>query len=144
MRRAGGRGTGSGNGGSALVIALVLLVILTALGIYAVSISISELEMANAVRQGNVARDAAEAGAYTGIDGLPVLTPATNASLPNGATYDYTPTTLGTEPMPGYDSNWARATFNVRATGRPQLPFIGPKSIDAGVGYGPIPSGTGY
>jgi type IV pilus assembly protein PilX len=138
------RASRKGSEGSALVIALIFLVILTALGIYAVSVSVSEFQMATALRQGEVMRNAAEAGAYTGIDALPVMNVVTNATLSNGASYDITPTSAGSEPMPGFDSNWARAVFNVRATGRPQAPFGGQRAIDAGVSYGPIPAGTGY
>lgn len=133
-----------GNEGSALVLALIMLVILTAIGIYAVSITVSEFEMATALRQREVMRGAAEAGAYTGIDALPAMTVVTNATLSNGASYAIQPTTLGQEPMPGFDSNWARAVFNVRATGRPQNPYVGQVLIDAGVAYGPVPAGTGY
>jgi hypothetical protein len=133
-----------GNEGSALVLALIMLVILTAIGIYAVSITVSEFEMATALRQREVMRGAAEAGAYTGIDALPVMIVADNVTLSNGASYSILPTTMGQEPMPGFDSNWARAVFNVRATGRPQVPFVGQVMIDAGVAYGPVPAGTGY
>lgn len=144
MKKGRRNSIGPGNGGSALVISLVLLVILTAIGIYAVSISISELEMANALRQGEVMRDAAEAGAYTGIDALPAMTVVNHATLSNGASFDIYPTSAGQEPMPGFDTNWARAVFNVRATGRPQSPFVGQRVVDAGVAYGPVPAGTGY
>jgi hypothetical protein len=140
-RRRSGR---MGNEGSALVLALLMLVILTALGIYAVSVTVSEFEMATALRQGEVMRGAAEAGAYTGIDALPVMTVVDNVTLSNGATYSINPTAGGQEPMPGFDSNWARAVFNVRSTGRPQAPYVGQRLIDAGVAYGPVPAGTGY
>lgn len=133
-----------GTGGSALVLALIMLVILTAIGIYAVSITVSEFEMATALRQREVMRGAAEAGAYTGIDALPVMIVADNVTLSNGSSYSILPTTMGQEPMPGFDSNWARAVFNVRATGRPQVSFVGQVLIDAGVAYGPVPAGTGY
>jgi len=133
-----------GNEGSALVLALIMLVILTALGLYAVSITVSEIGMATALRQGEVMRGAAEAGAYTGIDTLPAMTVVNNATLSNGATFDIYPTAGGQEPMPGFDSNWARAVFNVRSTGRPQAPYNGQRVIDAGVAYGPVPAGTGY
>lgn len=133
-----------GNEGSALVLALVMLVILTAIGVYAVSITVSEFEMATALRQREVMRGAAEAGAYTGIDALPVISVVDNVTLSNGASYNILPTATGQEPMPGFDSNWARAVFNVRATGKPQAPFIGQVLIDAGVAYGPVPAGTGY
>ena len=133
-----------GNEGSALVLALIMLVILTAIGIYAVSITSSEFEMANALRQREVMRGAAEAGAYTGIDALPVMTTVDNVTLSNGASYYILPTALGQEPMPGFDSNWARAVFNVRATGKSQAHYVGQVLIDAGVAYGPVPAGTGY
>ena len=133
-----------GTEGRALVLALIMLVILTAIGIYAVSITSSEFEMATALRQREVMRGAAEAGAYTGIDALPVMIVVDNVTLSNGASYNILPTAMGQEPMPGFDSNWARAVFNVRATGKPQAPFVGQVLIDAGVAYGPVPAGTGY
>jgi hypothetical protein len=133
-----------GNEGSALILALFMLVILTALGIYAVSVTVSEFEMTTALRQREVMRGAAEAGAYTGIDTLPVMSVVDNVTLSNGASYSIQSTAMGQEPMPGFDSNWARAVFNVRATGRPQAPFVGQVLIDAGVAYGPVPAGTGY
>lgn len=133
-----------GNEGSALILALIMLVILTALGIYAVSVTVSEFEMTTALRQKEVMRGAAEAGAYTGIDTLPVMSVVNNVTLTNGASYSILSTAMGQEPMPGFDSNWARAVFNVRATGRPQVPFVGQVLIDAGVAYGPVPAGTGY
>lgn len=134
----------SGERGTALVIALLLLVILTALGVYAVSISSSELEMANYTKAGRSALNASEAGAYFGIDTLPVMTTATGIALSNNATYDITTTTVETEAMPGYDTGWFRAVFNVRSTGRPPSVYTGMRIIDAGASYGPVPSGTGY
>jgi hypothetical protein len=134
----------SGERGTALVIAMLLLVILTALGVYAVSISTSELEMANYTRAGRSALNAAEAGGYFGIDTLPVMTNDTGIALPNFATYDITTTTVETEEMPGYDTGWIRAIFNVRSTGRPPSVYTGMRIIDAGASYGPVPAGTGY
>lgn len=134
----------TGNEGSALVLALIMLVILTALGIYAVSVTVSEFEMATALRQREVMRGAAEAGAYTGIDMLPVMAVVDNVKLSNGASYAIQPTAEGQEPMPGFDSNWARNVFKVRSTGKPQAPFVGQVVIEAGVAYGPVPAGTGY
>ncbi|TFH32962.1 MAG: hypothetical protein E4G97_01710 [Deltaproteobacteria bacterium] len=133
-----------GNEGTALILAMIMLVILTAIGIYAVGITSSEFEMATALRQREVMRGAAEAGAYTGIDAVPVMTVVDNVTLSNGASYNILPTAMGQEPMPGFDSNWARAVFNVRATGKPQAPYVGQVLIDAGVAYGPVPAGTGY
>lgn len=134
----------SGERGTALVIAMLLLVVLTVLGVYAVSISTSELEMANYTRAGRSALNASEAGAYFGIDTLPVMTTATGIALPNAATYDITTTTIETEEIPGYDTGWVRAVFNVRSTGRPSGAYTGMRIIDAGASYGPVPAGTGY
>jgi hypothetical protein len=133
-----------GEEGSALVIAMVLLVILTIIGIYAIQISTSEFGMATLTKMGKISMDAAEAGAYAGIDALPVMTVVTGASLPNGATYDYTASSIGSEPMTGFDTNWAQAVFNVRGVGHPPSVWTGQKMVDAGVAYGPVPAGTGY
>lgn len=130
--------------GSALVIAMLLLVILTVIGIYAIRVSTSEFGMATHTKMGKIARDAADAGAYAGIDALPVMTAVAGASLPNGATYDHAATSIGSEPMAGFDTNWAQAVFNVRGTGHPPPAWSGRKTVDAGVGYGPVPAGTGY
>jgi len=144
MKKKAARPGPLGDRGSALVIALVLLVILTMIGIYAVSVTVSEVEMANAVKNGKAAIDAAQAGAYTGIDALPVATIVTGVPLSNGATFDITPTSEGVESIPGYDTNWARVIFKVRSVGHPAPPAAGNRIIDAGVAYGPVPSGTGY
>ena len=133
-----------GEEGSALVIAMLLLVILTIIGIYAIQISTSEFGMATQTKMGKISMDAAEAGAYAGIDALPVMTTVTGASLPNGATYDYTASSIGSEPMTGFDTNWAQAVFNVRGVGHPPSAWTGQKMVDAGVAYGPVPAGTGY
>lgn len=133
-----------GNRGSALVIAMLLLVILTALGLYAVSISTSEFEMSTYTKMGKVALYAAEAGAYFGIDTIPIMTNANGISLANVATYDIVSTSVGAEPIPGYDTGWSRALFNIRSTGKPPSQFSGHRSIDAGAAYGPVPTGTGY
>jgi Tfp pilus assembly protein PilX len=143
MRTVNARRRG-GEEGSALVIAMLLLVVLTMIGIYAFRISTSEFGMATHAKMGKISLDAAEAGAYAGIDALPVMTSVTGASLPNGATYDYASTSAGSEPMAGYDTNWAQAVFNVRGTGHPPPAWAGQKKVDAGVAYGPVPAGTGY
>ena len=133
-----------GEEGSALVIAMLLLVILTIIGIYAIQISTSEFGMATQTKMGKISMDAAEAGAYGGIDALPAMTTVTGANLPNGATYDYAATSMGSEPMTGFDTNWSQAVFNVRAVGHPPSAWTGQKMVDAGVAYGPVPAGTGY
>jgi PilX N-terminal len=133
-----------GEEGSALVIAMLLLVILTIIGIYAIQVSTSEIGMATQNKMGKISMGAAEAGAYAGIDALPVVTTMTGKPLPNGATYDYTASSIGSEPMAGFDTNWAQATFNVRGVGHPPSGWTGRKMVDAGVAYGPVPAGTGY
>lgn len=142
MRSVSGSQRG-GERGSALVIAMLLLVILTVIGIYAIRISTSEFGMATQTKIGKVTMDAAEAGAYHGIDTLPSMAGGTG-TLPNGATYEYAATSGGSEPMPGYDTNWAQAVFNVRGTGHPPPVWAAQKIVDAGVAYGPVPAGTGY
>ncbi len=133
-----------GEEGSALVIAMLLLVILTLIGIYAIQISTSEFGMATQTKMGKISMDAAEAGAYAGIDALPAMTSVTAAPLPNGAAYDYVATSTGSEPMAGFDTNWARAVFKVEATGHPPPAWAGRKMVEVGVAYGPVPAGTGY
>lgn len=130
--------------GSALVIAMLLLVILTIIGIYAIQISTSEFGMATQTKMGKISMDAAEAGAYAGIDALPVMTSVTGKLLPNGAAYDYKATSVGSEPMTGFDTNWSQAVFKVEATGHPPSAWTGQKKVEAGVAYGPVPAGTGY
>lgn len=134
--------TGTGERGSALVVTMLLLVIMTALGLYMVGISTSGIEMASLGEADKAAMNAAEAGAFYGIDRLPFLAAERGISLPNGAAYDVSVSPVGAEPVPGSDTGWARAVFNVRSTGRSGAGAE--RTIDAGAAFGPVPSGTGY
>lgn len=134
--------SGRNQRGSALVITMLLLVVLTALGLYMVGISASGIETASLGEADKAAMNAAEAGAYYGIDRLPLLAFERGIALPNGATYDVSATPSGTEAIPGFDTGWARAVFHVRATGR--APSGAARTIEAKAAVGPVPSGTGY
>ena len=126
------------------MITMLLLVILTVLGIYAVGLSTSGLESVSGEERERAARNAAEAGAWYGLDRLPLPLAERGSLLPNGARYDVTVSPTGTEPLPGYDSGWMRATFHIRSTG------IAPRAnkirrvTEAEAAFGPVPSGTGY
>lgn len=130
--------------GSALVITMLLLVVLTALGIYAVGLSTSGIESASGEERERAARNAAEAGAWHGIDRLPFPLAEGGFLLPNGARYDVTVLPAGTEPLPGYDCGWMRATFRIRSIGiAPRTDRIR-RVTEAESAFGPVPSGTGY
>lgn len=130
--------------GSALVITMLLLVALTALGIYVLGITTSGGGMATVAGANRAAMNAAEAGVYYGIDRLPSLAAVRGISLPNGSTYDVVSAPAGTEPIPGYDSGWARALFTVRSTGRSAASSGAGLTIEAGSAFGPVQTGTGY
>ncbi len=136
--------TGRERKGSALVITMLLLVVLTAIGVYVLGVSTSGVESASLAGAGRAAMNAAEAGAYYGIDRLPVLAADHGISLPDGSTYDVTAVPEGMEPVPGFDSGWARTLFHVRSTGRAPSSFVAERTIEAGAAQGPVPSGTGY
>lgn len=126
------------------MITMLLLVVLTALGIYVLGISTSGEEMATVERANRAAMNAAEAGVYYGIDRLPFLAAVQGVSLPNGSTYDVVSAPAGTEPIPGYDSGWARALITVRSTGRSASSSGAGLTIEAGAAFGPVPAGTEY
>lgn len=132
--------------GSALIISLVLLVILTMIGIYAISISTTEFGMATQSKTGTIALNAAEAGAYYGIDFLPSPLPGGTVTLPNNATYEVTWTDSNVPPdiVVGYGTNYRYVYFNVNSTGHAPSPFVANRRILAEVGYGPLPYGTMY
>ena len=139
-------------GGSALVITMLLLVILTAIGIYAVSISTTEMNLSLNSRVGAVTRNVAEAGAYYGIEQIPVTFPSPGYSPPaltvgTNMTSSYTVTSSSgaLTILPGYGVNYRFADFTVvsRVTA-PPTGFTAMAGVDALVSYGPIPSGTGY
>jgi hypothetical protein len=135
-----------GEAGSALVISLVLLVILTLIGVYAISISTTEFEMATYNKTGKIALNAAEAGAYYGIDFFPTTIPAGNLFLANGAYYSvsWADSDLPPEIMVGYGTNFRYVFFNVDSTGHAPAPYVTNRKILAEVGFGPVPYGTMY
>lgn len=136
--------SGRNERGSALVITMLLLVVLTALALYMVGLSASGIEMASEGEADKAAMNAAEAGAYYGIDRLPLLASEVAVALPNGATYDVSAAPSGTETMPGFDTDWTRAVFRVRSTGRAPSGAGPARTVEAGAEVGPVPSGTGY
>lgn len=135
-----------GEAGSALIISLILLVILTLIGIYAISISTTEFEMATYNKTGKIALNAAEAGAYYGIDFYPNTIPAGNVYLANGAYYSvgWVDSDLPPEILVGYGTNFRYVYFNVRSTGHAPDPYVMNRTILAEVGFGPVPFGTMY
>ena len=126
------------------MITMLLLVVLTALGIYVAGLSTSGIETATLEEANRAAMNAAEAGAYYGIDRLPLLVADTGIPLPNGATYDVAAAAAGTEPIPGYDSGFARVLFRLRSTGKSASSMGAHRTIDVGAAFGPVPSGTDY
>lgn len=135
-----------GEAGSALIISLILLVILTLIGIYAINISTTEFEMATYNKTGKIALNAAEAGAYYGIDFYPNTIPAGDLFLANGAYYSvgWVDSDLPPEIMVGYGTNFRYVFFNVDSTGHAPAPYVMNRRILAEVGFGPIPYGTMY
>ena len=141
-------------GGSALVITMLLLIILTAIGIYAVSISTTEMNISLNSRVGAVTRNVAEAGAYYGIEQIPVTYSAGGGeaiqtlTVGTNMTSSYTVSSGVVGPLtiqPGYGVNFRFTDFNVTSTvSAPPTGFTTGARVDALVNYGPIPSGTGY
>lgn len=136
--------TGRRERGSALVITMLLLVVLTALALFMLGISASGIEMAAVGEADKAAMNAAEAGVYYGIDRLPLLASERGIALPNGATYDVSAAASATKAIPGFDTDWTRAVFRVRATGRAPSGGGAARTIDAEAALGPVPSGTRY
>ncbi len=132
--------------GSALVITLMLLLILTAIGIYAISISTTEMNVALQSRVGTTVLNAADSGANYGIDQVPnILTAAYTDNLADLSGYSVTSRTTGTLTMkPGYGANFRFADFEVTSRGQAPPQFVGTRSVQAVVDYGPVPVGTMY
>ena len=132
--------------GSALVITLMLLLILTAIGIYAIRVSTTEIDVTLQSKVGVGTLHAAEAGAYYGIDQVPVvLTTAFSGALPNQTSYSVTSALTGGMTLrPGYGSNYRFADFGVNSQGIAPPQFVARKTIQAVVIYGPVPVGTMY
>lgn len=135
-----------GERGSALVITLLLLLILTAIGIYAISVSTTEMDVTLQAKMGTVTLQAAEAGAYFGVDRVPaIVTSLSPGALWNGASYTVTTQFTGQmNIVPGYGSGYRFADFQVdsRADAPPQ--YVAQRAVEALVNYGPVLVGTMY
>lgn len=132
--------------GSALIITLMLLLILTAIGIYAISISTTEMSIALQSKTGTALLNSAESGANYAIDQVPnILTSAYIGSLDDQSGYSVTSWATGTMTLkPGFGSNYRFADFGVLSTGTPPPQFVGQRTVQAVVNYGPVPVGTMY
>ena len=131
--------------GNALIITLILLLILTAMGIYAISISTTEMDIALRSKVGTTTLNAAEAGAYYGIDQVPNVVTDCTANLQNGSSYKVsTVATSNFSLVPGYGANLGFEDFNVSSTGSAPSAFSATKEVEAVVNYGPLPMGTMY
>ena len=132
--------------GSALIITLMLLLILTAIGIYAISISTTEMSMALQSKAGTAVLNSADSGANVGINNVPsVFTTTQSGTLLDGSSYTWTSRATGTLTIKaGFGSNYRFADFEVNSTGTPPPQFVGQRTVQAVVNYGPVPVGTMY
>jgi hypothetical protein len=132
--------------GSALIITLMLLLILTAIGIYAISISTTEMSIALQSKTGTATMNAADSGANYGIDQVPVVhTDNVIGTLTDLSGYVMTSRATGAMTLkPGFGANYRFADFEVNSTGTPPPQFVGQRTVQAVVNYGPVPVGTMY
>lgn len=132
--------------GSALIITLMLLLILTAIGIYAISISTTEMSIALQSKAGTAVLNSADSGANSAIDQVPsVFTTAQIGTLLDGSSYTWTSRTTGTlTPKAGFGANYGFPDFEVTSTGTPPPQFVGQRTVQAVVNFGPVPVGTMY
>ena len=132
--------------GSALIITLMLLMILTAIGIYAISISTTEMSIALQSKAGTAILNSADSGANVGIDNVPsVFSAAQPGALADGSNYTWTSRATGGMTLkPGFGANFRFADFEVTSTGTPPPQFVGQRTVQAVVNYGPVPVGTMY
>jgi len=138
--------TTSNERGSALIITLMLLVILTAIGIYAISISTTEMSIALQSKAGTAVLNSADSGANSAIDQVPsVFTTAQIGTLLDGSSYTWTSRATGTLTIKaGFGANYGFADFEVTSTGTPPPQFVGQRTVQAVVNFGPVPVGTMY
>jgi len=138
--------TTSNERGSALIITLMLLVILTAIGIYAISISTTEMSIALQSKRGTATLNSADSGAHYAIDQVPnILTSAYTDNLADLSRYSVTSRATGGMTLkPGFGANYRFADFEVNSTGTPPPQFVGQRTVQAVVNYGPVPVGTMY
>jgi PilX N-terminal len=132
--------------GSALIITLMLLLILTAIGIYAISISTTEMSIAFQSKAGTAVLNSADSGANYGINQVPnILTSAYTDNLADQSRYSVTSRATGSMTIkPGFGSNFRFADFEVTSLGTPPPQFVGQRTVQAVVNYGPVPVGTMY
>jgi hypothetical protein len=132
--------------GSALIITMMLILILTAIGIYAISISTTEMNVALQSKVGTAILNSADSGANVGIDNVPsVFSAAQTGALADGSSYTWTSRATGGMTLkPGYGANYRFADFEVTSTGTPPSQFVGQRTVQAVVNYGPVPVGTMY
>lgn len=132
--------------GSALIITLMILLILTAIGIYAISISTTEMSIALQSKAGTAVLNSADSGANSAIDQVPsVFTTAQIGTLLDGSSYTWTSRATGTLTIKaGFGANYGFPDFEVTSTGTPPPQFVGQRTVQAVVNFGPVPVGTMY
>jgi Tfp pilus assembly protein PilX len=132
--------------GSALIITLMILLILTAIGIYAISISTTEMSIALQSKAGTAVLNSADSGANYGIDQVPnILTMAYTDNLADQSRYSVTSRVTGAMTIkPGFGANYGFLDFEVNSTGTPPPQFVGQRTVQAVVNFGPVPVGTMY
>jgi len=132
--------------GSALLVTMMLLLILTAIGIYAFNVSTTEMAIALQSRAGTAVVNSADSGAHVGIDQVPaVFTALQPGALSDGSSYNWTSRATGSLTIkPGYGSNYRFADFEVTSIGLPPPQYVGQRTVQAVVNYGPVPVGTMY
>jgi len=139
--------TTSNERGSALIITLMLLVILTAIGIYAISISTTEMSIALQSKRGTATLNSADSGANFGIDLIPSFIDPLQCFPPLADNSVYCVGSRMTGNMtlkPGFGANYRFTDFEVDSTGTPPPQFVGQRTVQAVVNYGPVPVGTMY
>lgn len=132
--------------GSALIITLMLLLILTAIGIYAISISTTEMSVALQSKTGTATLNAADSGANFAIDLIPNVLLATDCTVILRDNSWYTVRSQMKEQVikPGFGANYRFYDYEVGSTGRPPAQFVGLRTVEAVVDFGPVPTGTMY
>jgi len=135
----------SNDRGSALIITLMLLLILTAVGIYAISISTTEMSIALQSKTGTATLNAADSGANFAISMVPdILVTDCTVILRDNSQYTVTSRMKDQLIKPGFGANYRFYDYEVDSTGRPPVQFVGLRTVEAVVDFGPVPTGTMY
>ena len=135
--------------GVALVVALVLLLVLTLIGISSISSTFFEAKITGDERFGTAAFYASKGGVEVGISRLPDITAYSGTVGPDqtyrsgkmAASAAEASLDLGTIAKSGFETTWEFRRFQINATGQS---FNTVREVEAQVGYGPFPAGTGY